>query len=398
MSKEKRVEKIKKMLFVSLKNLFHNQTDLNFDEFSVCIIESLMLLEREVYLKSEAGKNDSGNGAYVRKFSCLRRNSLQISIPRSRNGKFKPMTMELLHRQKEQVNELALLLYRKGMSSRDISAILDEYFGESMSRETINNLAESFHEIRKAWEDTTLDSTYKVVYCDALFTNLKRGNNYSKEAVHIMYGLKENNTRELLLLEVNPTEGSNNWGNYFNKIKQRGVKDIDLVVADGLKYLENQVNENFPNANFQKCVVHLQRGMLLKVRPKDKHEFSKDFKEFFDNFDTTSTKEKAYDKLLTFVAKWKNSYPKMVARLVEEGYIDHYFTYIGYCTDVRRMIYTTNTIENLNRQIRKVLKTKVSFNKEKNLLDLVFMIIRDIQMTTWKYPINQFKLFERIHP
>jgi len=386
------------MLFVSLKNLFNNQTDLNLDEFSVCIIECLMLLEREVYLKSQAGKNDSGNGAYVRKFSCLRRNSLQISIPRSRNGKFKPMTMEILHRQKEQVNELALLLYRRGLSSRDVSAIMQDYFGESMSRETITNLAESFHEIRLAWEKMPLDSEYKTVYCDALFVTLKRGNSYSKEAVHIMYGVKQNNTRELLSLEVNPTEGSTNWGIYFDKLKKKGVKHIDLLVADGLKNLENAVKKSFPNTNFQKCVIHLQRGMLLKVRPKDKTEFLADFKELFNNFDSASNIKNAYHKLEKFVKKWEVSYPKMVDRLKEEGYIDHYFTYIKYQPDVRRMIYTTNSIENLNRQIRKVIKTKVSFDKEENLLDLIFMIIRDSQTGNWeKYPINQFKLFKRIH-
>jgi len=397
MSKQKRIKKIKNMLLAGLKNLYQNQSELRLDEFSVFMIECLMLLEREEYLKSAQAKGDSGNGAYTRKFSCLRRNSLQINIPRTRNGKFQPLTMEILKRQKEQVNELTLLLYRKGLSSRDISHVLKDYFGESMSRDTINNLAESFYEIRKAWEETKLDSTYKVAYCDALFVHLKRGNSYSKEAVHIIYGLKEDNTRELLLLEVNPTEGSNNWGSYFNKLKKRGVKHIDLVVADGLKYLEEEVFKNFPNANFQKCVVHLQRGMLLKVRPKDKHEFSEDIKEVFNNFDTASTEKKAYDKLSSFVEKWEKSYPRMVCRMAEDGYMDHYFTYIKYRADVRRMIYTTNTIENLNRQIRKIIKTKVSFDKEKNLLDLVFMIIRDIEMTSWKYPINQFKLFERIH-
>jgi transposase-like protein len=175
-------------------------------------LEGLMLLEREEYLKSVHGNDDIGNGVYLRNFKSLRKNSLQIQVPRTRNGTFKPLILELVNQQKEQINDLALLLYRKGLSSRDVSNVMEEYFGESISRETINNLAESFHEIRIKWQERELDAYYKVVYCDALYVSLKRGNSYSKEAVYVSYGVKDDNTRELLLLEVNPREGSNIWG------------------------------------------------------------------------------------------------------------------------------------------------------------------------------------------
>ena len=106
---------------------------------------------------------------------------------------------------------MSLLLYRKGLSTRDVSKVLDEFFGESISRETVNNLAENFQNLRDEWEERKLASHYKVIYCDALFVNLKRGSSYSKEAVYVIYGVKEDNTRELLLLEVNPTESSVVW-------------------------------------------------------------------------------------------------------------------------------------------------------------------------------------------
>lgn len=398
MNKEKRMEKIGKIIYAGLKNLYKSQTELRLDQFSVTVLECLMLLEREEYLESHKGENDAGNGTYSRSFRCLRTNSLQINIPRSRNGKFKPLMLELINRQREQVNQLALLLYRKGLSTRDVSAVIQEFFGESMSRSTVNNLAASFHEIRKKWENRPLDAKYKVIYCDALYTSLKRGTSYSKEAVHVIYGVKEDNTRELLLLEVNPTEGSSIWGEYLNKLRKRGVKHIDLIVADGVPYFEDEAKKHFPNADFQKCVAHLMRRFLIKVRPKDKKDFSSDLQEIFNNFDSTSTVKKAQEKVKVFAKNWKNLYPKMVEKLTCEDYMKHYFTYIDFHVDVRRMIYTTNSIENLNRQIRKITKAKVTFDKKENLLDLIYMVIKDFEANNWqKYPINQFKKFKRNH-
>ncbi len=392
MKKETRIKKIEKIVYTSLQSLFQSIEEMPLDKFVIVVLECLMLLEREEYLKSSKGEDDSGNGSYLRSFRSLRINSLQINIPRSRKGSFKPITMELLLQQKEQVYELALLLYRKGMSTRDIAEVMKEFFGESLNRTTVCSLAESFHEVRKEWEKTPLDAYYKVIYCDALYTTVKRGDSYSKEALHVIYGVKEDNTRELLLLEVNPTEGSSNWGEYFDKLKKRGVEQIGLIVADGLPYLEDEVAKHFIGAKFQKCVVHLQRNLLNKVRPKDKKEFSEDLRQVFSNFESTSTKEKAYQKIELFVGKWKSMYPKLVPKLADKDYIKHYLTYIDFSVEIRRMIYTTNSIENLNRQIRKVTKTKVTFEKIENLLDLVFMVIKDFEHNNWqKYAVNQFR-------
>ena len=133
-----------------------------------------MLLEREEYLKSAKGQEDYGNGSYLKNFKSLRTNSLSISIPRSRSGMFKPMLIELINQQKEQVAELSLLLYRKGWSTRDVSDIMLEFFGESISRDKVNNLAESFYKIRQSWKKRKLDAYYKVIFCDGLHKSKKR--------------------------------------------------------------------------------------------------------------------------------------------------------------------------------------------------------------------------------
>ena len=391
MKKSVREKQVEKMIFGSLTNLFENQESLNFDQFAVTTLEGLMLLEREEYLKAHTEKKDIGNGCYPRSFKSLSTSSLQIQIPRTRSGDFKPLLLNLISQGQSQLNELALLLYRKGLSSRDVSSIMSDYFGESMSHDVVNNLADSFHEIRTNWEQRPLDAYYKAVYCDALYVSLKRGDNYSKEAVYVMYGVKDDNTRELLLLEVNPTEGSGMWGEYFTQLKKRGVEEIDLIIADGLVGFADAAKQVYSTSDIQRCVVHLERNLLRKVKPRDKATFAYDLKELFNNFDKDSSKEKAYKKLKDFHSTWKDSYSASIDKLLDEGFIDDYLTYIAYPVSVRRMIYTTNSIENLNRQIRKVTKTKVNFAKESNLLDLIYMVIKDFEGNNWqKYPVTAF--------
>ena len=391
MKKSVREKQVEKMIFGSLTNLFENQESLNFDQFAVTTLEGLMLLEREEYLKAHTEKKDIGNGCYPRSFKSLSTSSLQIQIPRTRSGDFKPLLLNLISQGQSQLNELALLLYRKGLSSRDVSSIMSDYFGESMSHDVVNNLADSFHEIRTNWEQRPLDAYYKAVYCDALYVSLKRGDNYSKEAVYVMYGVKDDNTRELLLLEVNPTEGSGMWGEYFTQLKKRGVEEIDLIIADGLVGFADAAKQVYSTSDIQRCVVHLERNLLRKVKPRDKATFAYDLKEVFNKFDEGSSKEKAYKKLKDFHSTWKDSYSASIDKLLDEGFIDDYLTYIAYPVSVRRMIYTTNSIENLNRQIRKVTKTKVNFAKESNLLDLIYMVIKDFEGNNWqKYPVTAF--------
>jgi transposase-like protein len=392
MKETTRHKQIEKTILAGLMNLYNSQSDLDFNKFTLITLESLMLLEREEYLKSAKGKTDSGNGSYLRNFRSLCSNSLSISIPRSRHGIFKPMTLDLINNQKEQVNELALLLYRKGLSTRDVSQVMDEFFGEKISKDSISNMAESFHQIRAAWENRELDAYYKVIYCDALYTSLKRGGTYSKEAVYVIYGIKDDNTRELLLLEVNPTESSHVWREYLVKLKKRGVEQIDLIVADGLTGFAEAAGIAYPCSKLQRCVVHLQRSILNKVRPKDREELAAGLKSAFNNFDSDSSKEKAMLKLQRFVERWSYSYKGLLGKLIDEEYIIDYLTYIDYPTAVRRMIYTTNGIENLNRQIRKVTKTKVTFENERRLLDLIFMVINDFEANNWqRYPLTAFQ-------
>lgn len=395
MKKEVRLQKCQKIIEAGIVNLFNSQDVMDVDKFALSTIETLMLIEREEYLKNIKKGEDIGNGTYARSFKSLSKSNLTINIPRTRNGDFKPITIELLTKGQEQVNELALELYKNGLSTRSVSKILKNFFNEDISFTKVSELAEEFNKVRKVWESKKLDSYYKVIYADALFQSLRREDSYSKEALHIIIGVKEDNSKEVLYLGINPTESSNSWEEAFENIKIRGVQDVDLIVADGLTGMEDVVHKLFPNTDFQKCVIHKMRNVMLKIRPKEKEELGADIKEVFNNFSENSTQEKAIIKLDNFLNKWKIKYPN-IKRFFANDVKEFYFTYVRYPLAVRRSIYTTNPIENLNRQIRKATKNKYSFEKESRLLDYVFIVVKDFEIQNWqKYPVNLFANWQK---
>ena len=385
-------EKANKFLLSGLQNLRTGLTELTLENFVINTLETLMLLERDEYLEELKKNNsvDKGNGTYPRSFKSFSKNSLFIKIPRTRYTDFKPFVLEFLKYNQDQVNDLVLKLYTKGMTTRDISDVLGDFFGEDISYAQVSNLAEKFHDVRSSWENSPLEKHYKVIYCDAIYVNVRRETSYAKEPVHIAYGVREDNKRELLNISINPTESSSSWGEFLEKIKQRGVESIDLVVADGLKGLEDAIHRIFPQAYFQKCVVHKTRNVLNKIRPKEKAEVAKDLNEVFDNFDKDSTIEKAKHKLASFIDKWGKKYP-VIKTMLQNDTIDYYFTYILFPHSVRRMIYTTNCIESLNKKLRKATKNKQSFEKTDRLLDYLFVIIKEFETQSWMtYPVSKF--------
>jgi len=387
------MQKYNKFLETSLKNLRISMSEWSLDNFVAMTIEALMDVERSEYL-IRAGGSDKGNGYYSRALKSLSKNCLAVNIPRTRSGDFSPNSIELIKVGQEQMNDLCLTLYRKGMTSRDVTATIKELFGDSVSATKVSNLAKSFNSFRIAWQNTKLEKHYLAIFADCIFITVKRGDSYTKEAVYLAYGVREDLHREIVMLSINPTESAQYWGELLEEMKMRGVEKIDLFIADGLQYLEEEIHRLFPGAQFQKCVVHKMRNILNKTRPKDKSAMALDLKEVFDNFSENDTIENAMLKVEKFITKWKQIYPH-ISRYFKDENIEYYFTYIKFNTQVRRMIYTTNSIENINRLIRKSTKNKLSFESPETLLDYVFMIVKDFEdRNLMKYPVLNYKYFK----
>ena len=376
-----------------VENLRSSLNNISIDNFVVDTLEVLMQIERKEYLSNI--RNDKGNGFYSRSFKTLTRNSMIIDVPRTRAGNFKPELLELVKINQEQVDHFCLSLYRKGMTSRDIEDLMHSFFGENISHSKVSYLAKAFNEIRLSWLNTPLEKRYLVIFCDCTFITVRRHNRYASEAVYLCYGVREDKRRELLAIDINPTESASFWEDVFNNIKKRGVKDVDLVVSDGLSGMKDTILRSFRDTLHQSCAVHKMRNILKRVSPKEKEEVSSDLKEVFNNFDITSTKKLAISKCNKFIGKWIKKYD--FKRYFKEDEMDSLFRYIGFAPEVRRMIYTTNSIENLNRIIKKGTKNKLSFENPERLLDYVFMIIKDFEDRNWmKYPVHDFKHFRNI--
>lgn len=397
--KQNKPNKTSQLLEKSIKNLRTNLDGLSMDKFVGTTIETLMAIERDEYIeKVDDPKKDKGNGYYGRAMSSFSKNSLAVHVPRTRSGLFSPVTLELLKINREKVDEIALSLYKKGMTSNDIKEFLDEVFEENMSPSKISNLAKTFNKFRTAWQNSKLEKHYKVIFGDAVWVTVKRGDEYAKEAVFVAYGVREDNKRELLVLELNPTESTLFWTELFKELKEkRGIEEIDLFVADGLKGLEDGLAKVYKKTEFQKCVVHKMRNILNKTSPKDKKEVAEDLKEVFNNFDENATLKTALEKTGVFVKKWEKKYMNF-KNYFKSGEIEYYFTYIKFDPRVRRMIYTTNSIENLNRQIRKTTKNKLSFESPDRLLDYLFMVIKEFEEKNYMlYPVTNYKYFKKIN-
>ena len=374
----------------SVKNMRSALSDLTMEQFVIQNMETLFGLEREEYL--EKATADKGNGYYSRSFQSLMKNGIQINVPRTRESGFAPLAIQLFKMNQDQVNELVLTLYKKGMTTRDISDVMTDFFGDSVSHTTVANLAEQFHGIREAWEKSKLDSIYRAIFCDCIFITVRRGNSYEKEAVYVAYGVTGRNTRELLALEISPTESTTTWKSIFSSLKKRGVENVDLVIADGITGMEDAVMEAWRKTKLQKCVVHKMRNVLNDIRPKEKKEVAEDLKKVFDNFDASATREKAYAKVDAFIVAWQMKYPNIKNHFNKKT-LEYYFTYIDIPPEVRRMIYTTNSIENLNKHIRKGTKNKLSFESPERLLDYVFIIIKEFEHKNWsRFPVHQFSV------
>lgn len=377
----------------SVKNMRAALPDLSMEQFVIKNLETLFGLERAEYL--DQATRDKGNGYYSRSFQSLMKNGIQISVPRTRTGDFAPLALQLFKMNQDQVNELVLTLYKKGMTTRDIAEVMTDFFGDSVSHTTVSNLAEQFHGIREAWEKSKLDNIYHAIFCDCIFITVRRGDSYEKEAVYVAYGVTSCNTRELLALAISPTESTTTWRDIFVSLKERGVANVSLVIADGITGMEDIVMESWKKTKLQKCVVHKMRNVLNDIRPKEKALVAEDLKDIFNNFDVNSTREKAREKVAVFCDKWRPSY-KTIDKHFNEKTLDYYFTYIDYPPEVRRMIYTTNSIENLNKHIRKGTKNKLSFESPERLLDYVFIIIKEFEYKNWsRFPVSQFSFIHR---
>lgn len=355
-------------------------------------LNGLMHSERKAFLENSLG--NKGNG-FRKAFSVGMGKQIELSIPRDRLGMFKPVMLALIRDQKMQMMDLSFELYGKGLTTSQIGGIMEKIYGKHYSSSAISNITTTFYQQMQQWRERPLDPYYLAVFIDAIQIKIRR-DTVSSEAFYILLGVKEDYTREVIAIVNIPQESASGWKDVLISIQQRGVEKIGIIVSDNLPGLDTVIPLVFKNTDHQKCVVHLKRNILNKVASKHKEEIAQDLNDVFDMDLSEDTVEQAFVRFDSFSNKWNNKY-RFIGNLSLDETNELYFTYIRYHPQIRRMLYTTNWIERLNKDFRRTFKIRNSMPGYEAALTLLSKVAMDKEEEHFKYPIYNFKFDVRLN-
>lgn len=364
------------------------QSESGFCSLMSIIINSLTYHERSDYVRSHV--SEQCNGFRPRRWYAGGY-SLRLRIPRTRSGSFYPFILSVIRSENEERACLFHELYTRGMTTEDIGTVCERLYGHHYSKQQVSHLSRRCQEDVEAWLARDLANHYPVVYIDATYVPTRRDGNVSREAYYTILGVCDDGSREILALVNHPTEGALCWESELEALKTRGVQGIDLVVSDALSGIENAVCSAFPSARHQFCVAHFKRNALAAVSSKDKAQMSRELDELFEMEDSSCTSAQGYEKLTIFAERWGRHYPSL-KRLKHERNAA-YFTYLSYPQQYRRMIYTTNWIERLNRCYKRVLKIRNSMPSPEATLFLMGSVAFEKTSTTYARKLGVFALW-----
>ncbi len=269
------------------------------------LLNAMMYSERKAFLSDERGNKANGyrlgkvfgHGAQI-----------ELRIPRDRLSAFTPTILALFRDQEQYLKEVSFQLYSKGLTTRDISEVMETIYGTHYSKTKISNISQSFYEQMESWRNRPLEEHYLALYIDGLSVKLKRSGKYQNECFYIILGLKEDFTREVIAIVNFPSESAQGWSEVFHTLKTRGMQSVGIIISDGLTGLDNAIARHFKGTAHQKCTVHLQRSLQAFVAKKDKEELAEDIRQVLNPDDKNHTKEKAYQALCEVAEKWKPKY------------------------------------------------------------------------------------------
>ncbi|EPZ52744.1 IS256 family transposase [Alicyclobacillus acidoterrestris] len=323
------------------------------DEVNRFIQERLELIMREEltnFLRVEhPGEDNSRNGHYKPDLQTRYGEIKDLNVPRDRQGDFHTQLFEPYARRDNWLEEAVISMYKGGMSTRDIAQFIEKMYGTKYSPTTITNITNVVLADVDAWRKRPLKKRYSVVYMDGLYVALKR-DTVENESIYVVMGIDENGHRQILGYYVGGQESATSCGEVFADLRERGVEEILIGVADGLPGLKEAFLKVFPKADFQRCVVHKLRNILTKVRPKDKSKVTEELQAVY----SSPTKDEALARFKEFERNWVTRYPREVQSWRDD--LDDLLCFYKYPEMIRYAIYTTNPIERTMKEIRKRIR------------------------------------------
>jgi putative transposase len=337
------------------------------------------------YERYEAEGRNSGNsrnGYYTRKMRTSGGDA-EIKVPRDRNGEFQSA---LLQKNSNEIEQKITAMYAKGMSTRDIQELLIDLYGIDVSPETISAITDKVWPLVEGWQNRPLAPVYAMLYLDAIHIKLKRDGRIDNVAVYNVLGIDLDGHREILGHWVGDgAEGANFWLSVVTDLQNRGVQDVFIAAIDGLTGFKEAIQAVFPQTKVQRCVIHQIRNSLKYVVWKDRKAFVADLKTVYQ----AATREEAQSNLSKIEQTWSGKYGAAV-RSWQNNW-DDLATFFEFPKEIRRLIYTTNTVEGYHRQLRKVIKNKGSFPTEQAVRKLLYLATMDITKK-WTAPIQNWPL------
>jgi len=355
------------------------------------LTEAALEAELETHLGTELRNRKNGKSSKTMKSSV---GEFDLDVPRDRNGTFEPQFVKKHQtHMSDQIEQKILALYALGNSYSQISEHIEDFYGIHFSKATISAVTDKVIPLLKEWQQRPLESVYPFVWLDAIHYKIKENGRYVSKAIYTILGVNLSGKKEILGLYLSENEGANFWLQVLTDLSNRGIEDILIASVDGLKGFPEAINATFPQTEVQLCIVHQIRNSLKYVASKNQKEFMKDLKRVYQAI----SKEAAELELDRLEEKWGDKYPIVINSWRNKW--ENLSYYFKYPEDIRRIIYTTNIIESVHRQFRKLTKTKGAFPNENSLLKLLYMGIQNAQkkwtmpMRNWSLTISQLAIF-----
>ena len=345
----------------------HAEKENGLHDLMEIMLESMMVAERSEFLHENP--QNKGNG-YRLGHAYGQGRKLEFRIPRDRYGNFHPQILAILRNQEEECDRLAGVLYTKGLTQEQVGDVFEQIYGQHYSKSSISRMVDSVRTQVNAWLERSLESYYPVMFVDCVHIKIHRKRSVSSEAFYVALAVTEEGRRDVLGIFNIPTESATGWSDIFDTLKERGVQKIGLMVADGIKGLDVVVGEKFPGIPLQRCVTHLKRNMFAKVSHGDKGALASDLRDIFRTGQRDYTIEMAWKKWQDMCERWGKDYRAFKLMRNNADY-KAYMTYLNYAPEIQSMIYTTNWIERLNRDFRRVTRMRTAMPSEESVLTLM---------------------------
>lgn len=337
------------------------------------------------YIKYDRTDSDNARNGASSKNLVTDNGLITIDVPRDRDAKFEPALIPKRQTRIDGLDQKIISLYAKGMSLSDIKIQIEELYGAEVSESLISKITDDVMDDVKAWQSRPLESVYPIVFFDCLVLKVRQDKRIINKAVYVALGIDREGKKDILGLWMSENEGAKFWLGNLTELKNRGMQDILIACTDNLTGMSDAISAVYPKTEHQLCIVHQIRNSLKYVSYKDRKKLAADLKPVY----TATTEEEAHLALESFDTKWSKQYPQIAKSWY--AHWDNLMIFLQYPEEIRKVIYTTNAVESVNSQLRRVTKNKRVFPNDESVFKILYLTI-DYITRKWTMPIRDWNV------